>query len=70
MFADDVKLMATNERILHGLLRLSDKWAATHRMKWSAKKCAILSPPSAVNAVFRLAGENLRTVPQTKYLGF
>lgn len=69
LFADDIKLMAANAKILQGLLDVSGDWAKQVGMVWSTKKSSVLGPRTTEQTQFKLNGEVVQWVPRATYLG-
>lgn len=69
LFADDIKVMAANAKILQGLLDVSGDWATEAGMVWSTKKCSVLGPRTTEHPQFKLNGELVQWVPRATYLG-
>ncbi len=69
MFADDVQLLARSRYGLLALLRQAGNWAAANDMNWNVAECSIIcSKPNECDPL-TLAGEVVREVTQTEYLG-
>ena len=72
LFADDIKLLATNEEDLQALLDVVKEWCDMFNMLVNALKTHVLifpTPKQNDARVFRHGGEQLEVVQGTKYLG-
>jgi hypothetical protein len=65
-YADDVQLKPTNETIAQKALDICTKYGEDYDMEWSIPKCAIVGN---CNSRLVLAGNELQTTSQYKYLG-
>lgn len=69
MFADDVKMQATNAKMMQHLLHTATSWAARHGMVWSTIKCKTLRTTAEMrDPKLELAGVKMDNSEQTEYL--
>ena len=69
-FADDILLIADDPSKLQALLEICGNWSKQHDMPFNIKKCKVLVLNAGQKGLsFRLTGQILELVKETKYLG-
>lgn len=71
MFADDVKINASDPAVLQQLLSISELWSRSNGMRWSTSKClALTAADPNLGLTFQLSGDTIRTARYARYLGY
>lgn len=69
LYADDVKLQADGTNTMKLLMEYSERWAKNVGMKWSPKKCSILSSTAPPRCPITLESQAIQVTEKAAYLG-
>ena len=68
-FADDIKLISKNQKMLQQALQYVEKWCSTFKLKLNREKSEHICFRQHIDYTFQICGGNIKKVDTTKDLG-